>query len=440
MHLEGKSVGILTLGCKVNQYESEVIAEELSRLGARVLPWEEVCDAYVINSCTVTAEAARKSRQMVRRLRQKNPDAFIVVTGCVSQSEPQSIAAIAGVDAVIGNREKLEVVRELQRLFCAGAKREEASICAEPLDGAPFEPMTLRSFPRTRAYVKIEDGCENRCTYCAIPGARGPVRSKSPDDIIAEVAPLFESGVPEVVITGIETASYGRDIDGASLSDVLTRLDKVTKGGRIRLGSLCPTLFRESFVDEISGLRFLAPHFHISLQSGCSRTLAAMKRKYNAAQAAAALQRIRAAMPDVMFTTDVIVGFPGETEADYLETEEFMKKARFMSAHIFPYSRREGTPAAEMKDQVPAEIKHERAARLSRLQEEIGREVLSEYIEKGPIREVLFETGEGGVYTGHTPHFVEVRAESRDDLRGKKRRVLLTLLDDGGVSGQILEN
>ncbi len=437
MEMQKPTVGVMTLGCKVNQYESEATSEELARRGYTVLSPEERCDAYIINTCTVTAEAARKSRQMIRRLRTRSPGAFIIVTGCLAQTSPDEIAAIAGVDAVVGNSRKLAAVDELERLFSSG-RRQGPSVAVNVLDNSGFEQMSISSFSRTRVYVKIEDGCENRCSYCIIPDARGPVRSKPPADVLAEVSGLALGGTREVVLTGIEVASYGKDLKWVKLEDLLCDVaalpEVVNNGVRIRLGSLEPSLFRPAFIEKISGLTALAPHFHISLQSGCSRTLAAMRRKYSAERAMQALDDLRAAIPGVQFTCDVIVGFPGETENDFTETLDFMKRARFLAAHVFPYSQRQGTPAAAMTGQIPEEEKHRRAAALSGLEREIRMAILQETVEKAPLTRVLFETFDGKHASGHTDSFIEVRVPSNEDLHGRLLPVRLCgVAEDGSA-------
>lgn len=412
------TAGIYTLGCKVNQYESEAIAEELANAGVSIVPPNRVADAYVINTCTVTAESDRKARQFIRRAIQRNPAAWIVVTGCLAQTSPEALSRIAGVDAIVGNTDKLLAAKVILRLMREGKKHQIPEIHVKPIEGAPFEPMQINSFGRTRAYVKIEDGCENRCAYCIIPSARGLVRSKPADEVVREVSCLSMGGCREIVLTGIETASYGRDLEGDDLAGLLERVDRIEGIGRIRLGSLDPSLFRAEFVQRIASLSSLTPHFHLSLQSGSSRTLARMRRKYNAEQARLAMKRLRDAIPRVKFTTDVIVGFPGETEEDYLETEEFVREAEFLMVHIFPYSKRKGTVAERMPDQVPEEVKKERLHRLEAVARKTRRAVLERALQEYPETEVLFETFKDGIAYGHTDDFLEVAVPSDRPLHG----------------------
>jgi threonylcarbamoyladenosine tRNA methylthiotransferase MtaB len=287
--------------------------------------------------------------------------------------------------------------------------------------------MSIRAFSRTRAYIKIEDGCESRCTYCIIPDARGKIRSKPLQEVCREVSALCTTGCPEVVLTGIETASWGKDLDGQTdLADLLCAVDAIPGIGRVRLGSLDPSLMKERFVDRIASLHALAPHFHISMQSGSSSVLARMKRKYNRDQALAGIERLRAAFPDLMLTTDIIVGFPGESEEEFADTMDFVRRARFLMVHIFPYSPRAGTPASTMPDQIPPQTKKERLNRLEALAAHIRKELLQKVIQQGKSLPVLFETWENGIATGHTANFIEVRMPSPCPLTAQTVLVLPT--------------
>ena len=299
--------------------------------------------------------------------------------------------------------------------------------------------MSIKKFDRTRAYIKIEDGCESHCTYCIIPKARGAIRSKAPEDVIREVTALTENGCREVVLTGIETASYGRDLEGCTLADLLEKIDAIPNIGRVRLGSLDPSLIKQDFVDRIAPLRSLAPHFHLSMQSGSDRTLNRMKRKYNAAMAMENIKRLRRALPGVMLTTDMIVGFPGETEEDFGETLSFAKEARFLMIHVFPFSGRAGTPAAAMGDQIPMETRRKRAAILAELEASIRREILENEIRQAPTCEVLFEEYKNGFAYGHTANFIEVRVRTERDLRAETHTVRLLSTDGDLVDAELQE-
>lgn len=440
--MKNKKVGILTLGCKVNQYESAAIAEGLDRLGYSIAEFSDVCNYYVINTCTVTAEADRKSRQMIRRARKNNPDARIIVTGCLAQVNADSVTKIEGVDVIIGSRDKLSIVDKIAE---TDKKSERTQVCVPSLEGRGFEKMLLDgrfgggTDERCRAYVKIEDGCDSNCTYCIIPTARGHICSKAPEDVIREVKSLVEHGFLEVVLTGIETGAYGRDLDNYSLADLLCEVDKIEGLERIRLGSLDPSLMRPDFVERISKLKKLTPHFHLSLQSGSDKILALMKRKYNTKMFLDYMENIRAHIPDVMFTTDIICGFPGENDENFAETVDFVRKARFLDAHVFAYSKRAGTPAAVMPDQVAGNVASERVNKLYSVVSEVRKELLGKY--DGRVLDIIAEDYKCGAASGHTASFIEVSVPCTKDeyerIHGKKISVRLSVCD-GVVTGKIL--
>lgn len=429
--------GIFTLGCKVNQYESEAIAELLEARGLVQLHGEEICDLYIINTCTVTGESDRKARQMIRRAITKNPDAYILVTGCLAETDLESVKKILGVDYVCGNADKSKIADAALELLKKGSKNSETLCEITDINSAPFEPMSIRKFDRTRAYIKIEDGCESHCTYCIIPKARGKIRSKPFDDVIAEVKKLTEGGCREIVLTGIETGSYGHDTD-SSLAELLEAVDKIEGIGRIRLGSLDPSIMKQDFIDRIAKLKSLTHHFHISMQSGSNSVLRAMKRKYNVEMAMKSIEAIRAAMPDVCFTTDIIVGFPGESEDNFLETVEFAKKAQFLMMHVFPYSKREGTPAATMDGQLENSVKKERVARLSAVAKEIRREILENALIKTETAEVLFEDYKDGFAYGHTDNFLEVRVRTTGSLHSQFHKVKFISYEGDVINAEII--
>lgn len=434
------TVGILTLGCKVNQYESEAIAERLASLGFEIKQATEECDAYIINTCTVTAESDRKARQFIRRAISKNPEAYILVTGCLAQTNPENIAAIAGVDYVCGNTDKLIIADALNDLFAKGEKNSKTEIFVRDIDSVGFEKMEIKHFDRTRAYIKIEDGCESKCTYCIIPYARGKIRSKAPKEVICEVTHFVKNGCREVVLTGIETASYGKDLDGYTFADLLCDINAIEGDFTIRLGSLDPSCLTEKFVEKIKNLSKLAPHFHISMQSGSSKTLRNMKRKYNGDQALANMERLRKAMPAVRYTTDIIVGFPGENEEDFNETLEFAKKAQFLMIHVFPFSARKGTPAAKMSEQVPQEIKKHRSAELISLEKGIRNAEFDRILEQDCTHTVLFESFENGKAYGHTPDFLEVCVESKHPLHSQVLKVKMISHNGETFFAEIVDN
>ena len=402
-----------------------------------------MCDYYIINTCTVTAEADRKSRQMIRRAIKYNPGAHVIVTGCYAQLNTDDLASIPGVDVIVGTRAKMRVVDKILQLE---AGKTDIISDVEPLCNSSFEKMMLDgrfgggTEERTRAYVKIEDGCDSHCTYCIIPQARGAVSSKLPADVVHEVTNLVNKGYLEVVLTGIETGSYGKDFkDGYTLADLLEEVDKIEGLERIRLGSLDPSIMKPEFVERISKLKKLTPHFHLSLQSGSDRILALMKRKYNTKMLLGYMDNIRESIPDVMFTTDIICGFPGESDADFDETCEFVREARFLSAHIFAYSKRKGTPAAEMPDQVPSRVASERVNKLYAKVDSVSRALTAAY--NGRKLTVIPENYKNGFAYGHTANFIEVKfpceEEIYENIHGKLISVLLTV-NENGVVGQII--
>ena len=430
-------VGFCPLGCKVSQYETEALAEKFVGAGFEVADFSEHCDVYVVNTCTVTSESDRKSRQMIRRAVANNPAAVVLVTGCSSQLHPDEIAAIPGVSYVSGNDRKMNLPGIALDLL---SRPKGEAICAvRDLADCPFEEIAITRAPRTRAFVKIEDGCNCRCAYCAIPLARGPVRSKKPDDVIREVFGLVASGTREIVLTGIETAAYGIDLDGYRLVDLIADIADKTGVERIRLSSLSPEMMTPAVISRLAGIQKLAPHFHLSLQSGFDAVLAAMRRPYRVKTVREAISELRAAIPGVTFTTDVIVGFPGETEETFSETVAFCSEARFLRLHVFPYSPRPGTPAASFSGQVPGPVKRRRVAELMKCGREVAKSLLSDLIQAKPPLSVLFETRDGEYMTGHSENYIEVRTKTALDLSGQIRTVVPTGLSGVGVTGILTE-
>ena len=396
-----------TLGCRVNQYESDAIAASLEKDGFLVVPFGEEADITIVNTCTVTAESDRKSRQHIRRAVAANPGKPMIVTGCFAQVSPDAASAIDGVSAVIGNGNKAEIPALARRLIDG----ESVQSRVDDISRAVYDDMVLLKPRRSRSYIKIQDGCENRCAYCIIPAARGKIRSKLPSDVLTEAAALARAGCHEIILTGIETAAYGRDSGGKfNLAGLMKQLNDVPGIERIGLGSLEPTLMRERFLSEIAPLKAVLPHFHISLQSGSSSVLKRMRRPYNADQAMDFIRAVREYFPQAMLTADVIVGFPGETEAEFEETMAFCREAQLLHLHIFPYSIRRGTEAAGMPDQVPECVKKQRAADLAKQQAEIKRALLEKYVEshrEKPVY-VLIEEEKKGCLVGHSEHYVEI--------------------------------
>lgn len=360
-----------------------------------------------------------------------------MVCGCYAQTSAEEILRISGVSYVCGTGGKMKLAEAALTVL---ASRKTEPICAVTnVWDEPFEPMAVAHAPRTRAYVKIEDGCSCRCTYCAIPLARGAVRSKAPADVLAEVKALAAGGSREVVLTGIETAAYGEDLGNIRLIDLLQMLDELEDTPRLRLGSLSPELIKPDFVTRFARLKKAVPHLHLSMQSGSDNVLRGMRRRYNAAMALSALTALRAALPSVQFTTDLMVGFPGESDADFEETLAFCRAARFLDVHVFAYSRRPGTVAADMDGQVPEEIKHERSARLIAEKNQIRDEILAEIVGEGKPLSVLFETKGKDGWHGHTDSFIEVCAPSDTELSGALGELMPERAEDGVIYGRIIK-
>ena len=424
---------IYTLGCRVNQYESQAVADELCSLGFDVRDFDDVCDVYIINTCAVTGESERKSRQIIRRAHAQNPSARVIVMGCYSQLHAEAAAKIPGVSYVCGNRNKLGAADAAYRLVRGDHPLGEIL----DVERAPLEKMTISRSDRTRAYVKIEDGCDNNCTYCIIKRARGAVVSRSVSDICAEVGALADAGYREVVLTGIEVASFGKDT-GESLADLIHSVAQNEKIKRIRLASLEPTVLKREFVDALAAEPKFMPSFHLSLQSGSSRVLALMRRKYNAAQVVSAVRYIKQKLPVATFTADIIVGFPQESEDDFIQTCNIAREIGFLHMHIFPFSAREGTVAASMDGQIPENIKRERAARLKEIGQRISASVYGSSLD-GRARDVLFETPHGAYQVGHTPEMLEIYVRSQRGLQGEILAAVPTSYRGGKLYGELAE-
>ena len=430
------TVGLYTLGCKVSQYETEAIAEAFERAGVRVLPFSSKCDVYVINTCTVTAESDRKSRQMIRRAISANPDAVVAVCGCYSQRSPADIEKIDGVSICVGTQDKLSVVPMALDML---KERTERRFSVTSLEGACFEPMTITHAPRTRVYVKIEDGCESRCSYCAIADARGPVRSKPMDDVVAEVEALAKSGTREVVLTGIETGSYGKDLGLRNgLAELIALLDKRGSCERIRLGSLAPELIGEDFVNTVKDCKILAPHFHMSMQSGSDSVLRGMRRRYNCEMALKNIMRIKHAIPEAQFTTDMMVGFPGESEEDFWKTVEFVRTVGFIDVHVFAYSRRKNTPAASYEGQIDEAVKKQRSATLIAEKNRVRDGVLDAIVASGKELSCILESECCGLYTAHSDAYFEVAVKAQPGMEGEMVKVLPVSHKNGVIAGKLI--
>ncbi len=429
---------IYTLGCKVNQYESEAIAEYLENNGAEICHGVSDADVCIINTCTVTAESDRKCRQIIRRAKKQNPGAVILVTGCYSQVSPDEIKKIEGVDYISGNGSKLEVAKKA--LMLAGNKQSCPLCEINDLSAIPFENISAGKSERTRAYIKIEDGCQNKCSYCIIPRARGNVRSKEFESIMTEAEKLSENGYHELVLTGIEVCAYGKDLrDNKTLPDVMKAIDEKNFFDRIRLGSMDPSYIKPAFTDKICNLKSTAPHFHLSLQSGCDKTLFAMKRRNNTAMVREYVEYMRTKIPNVEFTADIIVGFPGETEEDFETTCNFVKEIGLFDAHVFAYSKRKDTVAAEMKEQVDEQTKSRRSEILISICKELKKNKLEKYAKDGGVFSVLFETGGEGKAVGRLANFIEIEVPCQNDVSNQIHNVRITGISGERLTGEFAE-
>ncbi|MDD3164613.1 MAG: tRNA (N(6)-L-threonylcarbamoyladenosine(37)-C(2))-methylthiotransferase MtaB [Oscillospiraceae bacterium] len=421
--------GFYTLGCKVNQYETQAMEQLLAAKGHTIAPFDEPCDGYIINTCTVTATGDKKSRNAVRRAKKCAPDAVIGVCGCYAQLHAQSAAAL-GADVVGGSGERTEFIENLLR---ACSLRQAAVSVPDAMTRRTFELLPAGSLAgRTRAMLKVEDGCHNFCSYCIIPYARGPVRSMALPDAVRAAEGLAAAGYHELVLTGIELSSWGTDLpEPQPLTALISAVCRAAPALRVRLGSLEPRTVTAEFCAAIAALPNLCPQFHLSLQSGCDRTLREMHRRYDTARYRESVRLLRDALPGCAITTDLIVGFPGETEADFAQTLAFLQEIGFAAVHVFPYSRRAGTPAAKMDGQVTREEKADRAGRASKVAAQSAAAYHRAMI--GTQVPVLFEQAEGVWYTGHAPNYVKVFVQEQA-AQNQVRTVTVTGLCAQGVT------
>ena len=426
-------VAICTLGCKVNQYETQAMEQELLRRGHTLVEFEAQADAYVVNTCSVTAVSDKKSRQMLRRAKKQNPAAVVAACGCYSQTHSEEAAGL-GIDIVAGSGDRMAFLDLLER--SAQEKRCIVQV-DEALKRREFEILPAGGMAeRTRAMLKVEDGCVNFCSYCIIPYARGPIRSLPMAEAKRQLLQLQSEGYREVVITGIEICGYGKDLkDGTDIVDLVEMAATTVPDMRIRLGSLEPRTVTEEFCRRLAPYKNLCPQFHLSLQSGSDATLKRMNRKYDTARFMESVRLLRAHFENVAITTDLITGFPQETEEEFSETLAFIRAVNFADMHIFPYSIRPGTPAAKM-EQIEKSVKEERAARAAAVAAEMHREYLLSCV--GQRFEVLFEQEKGGRFLGHAPNYMPVSVEGTD-LHNKVLTVEITGLHGDGLAGTIAE-
>ena len=413
-----KKVALHNLGCKVNAYETEAMQELLENNGYEIVPFKEGADIYVINTCTVTNMADRKSRQMLHRAKKMNPDAIVVAAGCYVQAKAEAGEVDECIDIVIGNNKKKDLIDILEQY--ENERLQKAVIDINHTK--EYEEMHLsKTAEHTRAYIKVQDGCNQFCTYCIIPFARGRVRSRKKEDVIREVMELAENGYKEVVLTGIHLSSYGVDLDGEDLLSLILAVNEIEGIKRIRLGSLEPRIITEEFAKTIASLEKMCPHFHLSLQSGCNETLRRMNRRYTAEEYFEKCELLRKYFKNPALTTDVIVGFPGETEEEFAESKAFVDKVNFYETHIFKYSKRQGTKAAVMPDQVPEQIKTVRSNELLKLDAEkrsrYEEALVGEEVEV--LMEESIELNGKTVQVGHTKEYVKIVIEDDTNLQNQ---------------------
>ena len=424
---------IYTLGCKVNQYETQAMEQELVRRGHTLVPFEERADVYIVNTCSVTAVSDKKSRQMIRRCRKRNPDAVVAACGCYVQTHAAEAAGL-DVDLIAGTGDRMAFLDLLEQ---AVRERQPVTLLDDAMKRRSFEVLPAGGMAeRTRAMLKVEDGCVNFCTYCIIPYARGPVRSLPKEEAVAQTAALRQEGYRELVFTGIEISSWGQDLkNGETFIDLLEAVSQAAGEMRLRLGSLEPRTITEDFCRRAAALPKLCPHFHLSLQSGCDETLRRMNRRYDTARFRQSVQLLNRYFDRPAITTDLICGFPQETEEEFAQTLAFIEECGFAAMHIFPYSIRPGTKAAAM-EQVPAAVKEQRTARAAQAAERMHRAYLDGCV--GQVYPVLFEQSKGERYAGHAPNYMEVDVEA-SGLHNVIKNVRITGVDGGVLRGEMAE-
>lgn len=409
-----KTVAFHTLGCKVNTYESNAMLKIFQDAGYQEVDFKEVADVYVINTCTVTNTGDSKSRQMIRKAIRKNPEAVVCAVGCYSQVAPEDIEQIEGIGVVLGTQYRKEIVDLVEEY----QKTNQKIVKVDSVKNLrKFEDLNIDRFKNTRAFLKIQDGCNNFCTYCIIPYARGRVRSRKPESVLKQAELLVSRGYVEIVLTGIHTAGYGEDLENYSFYDLLVDLVKIKGLKRLRISSIETSQITDKIIDLIGSNDIIVDHLHVPLQSGCDATLKRMNRKYTTEQYLEKINKIRSYLPNIAFTTDVIVGFPGETDEEFQATYDFIKKVNYSQLHVFPYSPRKNTPAAKMKDQVNDQVKHQRVERLLELSKQLNYDFAMKQIDK--TLKVLFEKRLGDYLIGHASDYLQVKVKTNENLIGE---------------------
>lgn len=433
-----KRMAIYTLGCKVNQYESEAVTSIFELNGYEIVTFDQNSDVYIINTCTVTSLSDRKSRQTIRKTKKSNPDAIVVVMGCYAQTSSDEVLKIPEVNLVIGTKDRSKIIEYIARVVDGECK---INAVENIMSSRNFEELKVSSYKeRTRACLKIQEGCSQFCSYCIIPYARGPIRSRDPEAIIEEVKELSENGFIEIVLTGIHLASYGKDLKTTNLLDIIQRISMIEGIKRIRIGSLEPTTITEEFAKAASQIKKLCPHYHLSLQSGCDNTLKAMNRKYTTQQYREAVRLLKKYIPDVALTTDIMVGFPGETQEDFETSLDFACEMGFSKIHVFKYSPRHGTPAAEFDDQVSPQEKEKRSQLMIELSDNLEKQYFESYV--GKDMEVLYEQemhNRKGYMEGLTKNYIRVISEGGMELKGTLINTRLEKINGLLFEGKILK-
>lgn len=431
-------VAFQTLGCRVNVYDSEAMIEMFKKDGYELVDFSERADVYVINTCTVTSMGDKKSRQYITRAKRANKDAIVAVVGCYSQVSKESVMEIPGVDVVLGSRNKSDIVFHVNQ--SRAEKRQIVQVTDKLILNSKFEDLGVTGYEgKTRAFLKIQDGCNRFCSYCIIPYARGGISSKDPSSILSEIRQLAEEGFTEVILSGIHIASYGQDFpEKHDLLDLLEEIEGIDGIRRVRIGSIEPMFFRGDRMERIARLKKLCPHFHLSLQSGSEETLKRMNRRYTPEEFRDVVQELRRRFEEVSITTDIIVGFPGETHKEFQETYDFLQEMRLSKVHTFKYSPRKGTPAYLMKDQVSGEEKDRRSKLIMTQSDRIESDFLKQY--EGRVCEVLYEEGRAGVHTGYTGNYLKVRVDSPENIQGKYLKTRILSVKDQLLTGEVIEN
>jgi threonylcarbamoyladenosine tRNA methylthiotransferase MtaB len=419
-----KTVAFHTLGCKVNSYETEAMWQLFKNAGYTRVDFEEQADVYLINTCTVTNTGDKKSRQVIRRAIRRNPDAVICVTGCYAQTSPDEVAAIPGVDIVVGTQGRDKLIEYVERFL---SERQPINAVGNIMKQREFEELDVPAFSeRTRAFLKIQEGCNNFCTFCIIPWAKGLSRSRKPENVLKQARQLVEAGYKEIVLTGIHTGGYGEDFENYKLADLLWDLDQIDGLKRIRISSIEASQIDDRLIEVLNTSEKMCRHLHIPLQAGDDAVLKRMRRKYTTAEYREKILRLHEAMSNVAITTDVIVGFPGETDEQFENGYRFIEELGMYQLHVFPYSKRSGTPAARMPDQVPEEVKHERVQRLidlsNRLTLQYARKFVGEVLEVIPERPYKDDPA-SGLYVGYSDNYLQVAFPATPDMVGKVCRV-----------------